>query len=127
MGPEPSLGGDPCPNPKPDKSKSSCSDVESSLAKPEGRIGKGSRLMAEKKRKRAIPMIASLNKVCIMIPIDPTTMSLRNAKMSEVLMSTSSERVSNTVLTYEQNRLYTKGFHQLQYLHNISCLLEPLP
>ena len=104
MGPEPNLGGDPWP--KPDKSKSSSPDVESSLAKPEGRIGKGSRLMAEKKRKRAIPMIASLNKVCIMIPIDPTTMSLRNVKMSEVLMSTSSERVSNTVLTYEQNRIY---------------------
>ena len=118
-GPEPSLGGDPCPKPKPDKSESSSPDVESSLAKPEGRIGKGSRLMAEKKRKRAIPMIASLNKVCIMIPIEPTTMSLRKAKMSEVLMSTSSESVSNTVLTYEQNSMYTKGFHQPNDLHNI--------
>ena len=55
--------------------------------------------MAEKKRKRAIPMMASLNRVCIMTPMEPTTMSLRKAKMSDVLMSTSSESVSKTVLT----------------------------
>ena len=73
--------------------------MESRRAKPDGRIGKGRKLTAEKKRKRAIPMMASLNRVCIMIPIEPTTTSLRKAKMSDVLRSTSSESVSKTVLT----------------------------
>lgn len=73
--------------------------MESRRANPEGRIGKGRKLMAEKNRKRAIPMIASLNRVCIMMPMDPTTISLRKAKISDVLISTSSDSVSKTVLT----------------------------
>ena len=85
--------------PNPDKSELSGSELESRRANPDGRIGKGRKLTAEKKRKRAIPMMASLNRVCIMIPIEPTTTSLRKAKMSDVLRSTSSERVSKTVLT----------------------------
>ena len=73
--------------------------MESRRAKPDGRIGNGRKLTAEKKRKRAIPMIASLNRVCIMMPMDPTTISLRKAKISDVLISTSSDSVSKTVLT----------------------------
>ena len=73
--------------------------MESSRANPDGKIGKGKKLTTEKKRKRAIPMMASLNRVCIMMLMEPTTMSLRKAKMSDVLISTSSESVSKTVLT----------------------------